>query len=136
MQRSKSAMDSPSDIIERRAANALIPEAVASGLMPPVRLSVELVRALNRGLWVGGEAQLTSSALVFRPNALNKFFHDDPDGLEVIVPLRKIVAVRVRAGFVTDIIHIETTAGQLSIRCFKAKQFAQKIETALDGSCR
>ena len=57
------------------------------------------------GLWVGGKAVLTQSALEFSPNALNRGVQKGQ--LDIRIPLTEITAVQTEPAAVTNIIVIE-----------------------------
>ncbi len=127
-------MSKPQNVIARKLANALMKDAeigdrTQMALGPGGRLGTNAVKKLMGGLWVGGTAYLTSDAVEFHPNGLNRAMHKDPDSLSVVLPLRSITGVETRFGIATQIIDIKTAIGTLSIRCYGAKGFAEKIES-------
>lgn len=127
-------MSKPNNVIARKLANALMKDAEIGDrtqmvLGPGGRLGTNAVKKLMGGLWVGGTAYLTSDAVGFHPNGLNRAMHKDPDSLSVVLPLRSITGVETRFGIATQIIDIKTAIGTLSIRCYGAKGFADKIES-------
>ncbi|MBO9497945.1 MAG: hypothetical protein J7496_02760 [Novosphingobium sp.] len=83
------------------------------------------------GLWVGGKVTLYDDRFVFEPNAMNQFVHQNGEALCFDVPLREIETVKTRPGLLTDIIDIEVSETQVSVRCFGAKKFAERIRTAM-----
>ncbi len=127
-------MSKPQNVIARKLANALMKDAeigdrTQMALGPGGRLGTNAVKKLMGGLWVGGTAYLTSDAVEFHPNGLNRAMHKDPDSLSVVLPLRSITGIETRFGIATQIIDIKTAIGTLSIRCYGAKGFAEKIES-------
>ena len=127
-------MSKPENVIARKLANALMKDAeigdrTQMALGAGGRLGTNAVKKLMGGLWVGGTAYLTSDAVEFHPNGLNRAIHKDPESLSVVLPLRSITAVETRFGIATQIIDIKTAIGTLSIRCYGAKGFADKIES-------
>jgi hypothetical protein len=116
-------------IIDRRIVNAFFPDAKPRSMLPFGWLVYKQAKWMFGGLWVGGEAILHESQLVFEPNALNRSVHADPDSLSVCLPLQNVLNVSLRDGKVTDIIDIQTNSAVFSIRCFNAKDFADHIET-------
>ena len=122
------------EIIEAKLANALFKDAQASGAARFVvdvtgggvtTLVLEGMKKAMGGLWVGGKASLTAHSVRFSPNALNIAAHE---GLyEMVIPLVEVTDVVVRFGFGTKIIDIRTDHGTLSIRCWGAKSFADRI---------
>jgi len=131
-------MTAPDNVLVRKMANALMKDAemgdrTSLALGPGGRLGTAAVKKLMGGLWVGGTAYLTEDALEFHPNGLNRAVHKDPDSLSVVLPLRGITSVEMRQGVITQIIDINTAIGTLSMRCFGAKGFAEKIDEARTG---
>ncbi|MEM7328818.1 MAG: hypothetical protein AAF437_08780 [Pseudomonadota bacterium] len=128
-------MTRPENVIAKKLANALMKDAEIGDqaqtlLGPGGRLGATAMKKLMGGLWIGGTAYLTSDAVEFHPNGLNRMVHKDPDSLSVVLPLRGITSVETRFGVATQIIDIKTAIGTLSVRCFGARGFASKIEAA------
>lgn len=130
-----------SDIVDNRLANVFFANASVSedlagkdqqedsGLLPKaVSRRIDAGRRKQGGLWVGGKAVLTTSALSFAPNSMNQALHAAPENLEISISLANISNVAVHRGLITDVIEIRTDAGILKIKCFKAKAFAAAIE--------
>jgi hypothetical protein len=126
-------MDTP---IAQKPVNALIADAEmgfgARFLLSATTHGVtEIVlngfKRVMGGLWVGGTATLHETKLGFRPNALNQLIHAGDYSVEI--PLHEISDIQVRFGFITKIIDIVTPHGKLSIRCFGAEVFANRILT-------
>jgi len=118
--------DSP---IAEKSVNALVPHAEARDHNSVMRV----LKAFTGGLWVGGTATLYETRLVFRPNRLNRAVHTGDYTSEI--PLREITDVRVRSGFVTNIIDIEGPQGTtLSVRCYGAEEFAGVIRREMSKS--
>lgn len=131
-------MSKPENVIAKKLVNALMKDAEvgdrAQRLMGAGgRLGTNAVKKLMGGLWVGGTAYLTEDTVEFHPNGINRALHRDADSLSVILPLRSITSVDTRFGIGTEIIDIKTAIGTLSVRCYGAKGFAKKIETARAG---
>lgn len=122
-------MPAPKKYIDKRMANALIPQAQAKGVIGGMTGAVS--KQLVGGLWVGGNAWLTASELSFEPNALNRRFHVNPEELAASVRLSDVTEVSWRKGLVTSIIDVETETEKLSIRCYRSKAFAEAIEAAV-----
>ena len=61
----------------RKLANAFIPGALPSDLVPANTLSV-INRFKRRwgGLWVGGTVSISPSGVTFSPNTLNRVLHE------------------------------------------------------------
>lgn len=122
--------------ITKKAVNVLVREAdprVSSSLLTNTtqrNVLQSVLRAYKNimgGLWVGGTVTLYETKLVFQPNGMNQAFHVNDCFREM--SLSEIREVHVRLGIVTKIIDIVTTKGTLSMRCFGAKHFAEKIRT-------
>ncbi|MBA4046238.1 MAG: hypothetical protein C0471_17735, partial [Erythrobacter sp.] len=124
------ALMAASDALDTRVVNALLPHAAPLvGAMPnSMRWLTEFFRRLLGGLWVGGNAVLTNTELVFTPNALNSALHQEPEKLHLRISLEDIKGVQVRWGFVTKIIDVETRTATWSLRCYGAAKFAESIE--------
>lgn len=119
-------------LIEEKKANALKQDARA-------RLEDDsdlvfgfggMLRSVFGGLWVGGTASLYETRLVFRPNRLNRAAHADDEAVEIA--LDSVADVRVRSGFLTDIIDVATEEEGLTIRCYGADRFARRIRSQVD----
>ena len=94
------------------------------------RRVLEAYSAKYGGLWVGGKATLSRAMLSFEPNAVNRFIHENGAFLTLALPLEAIESVTIRPGFLTDIVDVSTDGGVFSLRCFKVKTFARKINDA------
>ena len=130
-------MSSPENVIARKLANALMKDAEIGDRTQALlgaggRLGSNAMKKLMGGLWVGGTAYLTQDAVEFHPNILNRALHKDPDSLSVVLPLRSIKSVETRFGIGTQIIDVKTPIGTLSIRCYGAQGFADKIQASLE----
>ena len=120
-----------SDLVDSRLANAFFDNANVSGDMPLPKTISRQISASRRkqgGLWVGGKSVLTTSTLSFSPNDMNRAMHADPEEMEINISLSSIEEVSVQRGLITDVIDIRSAAGNLKIRCFRAKSFAAAIE--------
>jgi hypothetical protein len=127
-------------IVTTKLCNALITDAQVKGALLSTLSTVPLLGAAERaiggalddyreaygGLWVGGKATLTPTALLFAPNALNRAIHSGDSSVRV--PLSEIVNLRAEWGFVTGIVCIDTARGTLKIRCYFSKAFMALIE--------
>jgi hypothetical protein len=120
-------------ILASKMANALFAEAQSaiSDTYGAIRGATEQQRAIHGGLWVGGKAVLTTAALRFAPNGLNKAVHVGGDALVFDVPLSRVTAVRMRKAFVTNIVDIDTPEGTYSLRCWGAQAFAEALDAAV-----
>ena len=130
----------PGRVIGRKAANALFPRAELSstlgkvltvaGVDGPVKRTLAAFSLAHGGLWVGGRAELTDTALHFRPNRLNRVLHEQGEALVLDVPLADITAAQRRFGFISGIVDITTDSGCFSLRCFGARGLAAQIRDA------
>jgi hypothetical protein len=125
------------EILAQRVANALIEDAqvktssLGAGDVGVIEDVVARYRANVGGLWVGGRATLTATALTFAPNAMNRAVQTG--SLDLAVPLSAILDVSVQQSFVTNIVVVRTPQSVLKIRCYGAKTFAQQIRDAAAG---
>jgi hypothetical protein len=125
------------EILAQRVANALIEDAqvktssLGVGDVGVIEDVVARYRANVGGLWVGGRATLTATALTFAPNAMNRAVQTG--SLDLAVPLSAILDVSVQQSFVTNIVVVRTSQSVLKIRCYGAKTFAQQIRDAAAG---
>ncbi|WP_084399354.1 hypothetical protein [Henriciella aquimarina] len=125
-------MSKPKNVIDKRMANALIPEAKAKGM---AGFTGAVASKAMGGLWVGGNAWLSPEALRFEANALNRHFHSNPKALAFTIPLVEVTGVHWRKALFTNIIEIETRERIFSLRCYKAESFAEAIEAAVAAAC-
>ncbi len=125
-------------LVDYHVCNACLKDAKVnrlSGLMlnamgsgPETDAVLGLIRKLSGGLWVGGRVFLTSHRIVFWPNRINRAVHEELG--EVAIALEDVKSVKTRFGLVTRIVEIETEAGSLAVRLYRAKAFAQAVEEA------
>ncbi|MFF2494291.1 hypothetical protein [Agromyces sp. NPDC058064] len=80
------------------------------------------------GLWVGGRVRLTTEAVSFAANGLNRMVQSGT--LDVSVPLADIIGVDVLPGFITRIVAITTPDVTLKVRCYGAARFAEAVLAA------
>ena len=117
----------------RKLANAFIPDAAVSSLVP-----AEALRAIARfhrkhgGLWVGGTVSISPAGVSFAPNALNLALHDGLRAIEV--PAKAIRAVRREFGWFTGIVVVEHDQGEFRFRCYGAKQLAASMSMTFNGT--
>ena len=127
--------------MKKRSANALIVDAKPAisiyflYLADPHLLAAAIQKtaldALSKymgGLWVGGTAQLSETALEFIPNKMNLALNSG--NLFIRIPLHDVKNIYIEKGLVTNIICITTESGTFKIRCFSAKTFADEIKEA------
>lgn len=132
-----------SDVVESKVCNAKITNASPSfgcyivagaggGLVGAAVTGVVLkvFKSMTCGLWVGGRIFLTTSYLLFEPNKVNKFLHDNVGVVKI--PVGEINAVEREFGFVTGIVRVCTEHGDFKFRCYGAREFADKIKLILN----
>ncbi|WP_157425804.1 hypothetical protein [Agromyces salentinus] len=112
------------EVLERKIANALIEDVSVNMTIP----SIPMLCAAMGGLWVGGWVTLTTEAVRFSPNGLNRVMQSG--ALDVSVPLMQITDVSVLWGFFTKIVAITTPESVLKVRCYGAARFAEAILAA------
>jgi hypothetical protein len=113
----------------RKLANAFIPGAIPSEVLPSAALSaVTRFKRKHGGLWVGGTVVVTHSGVSFAPNDLNRAFHDELQTISV--PAANIRAVRHEFGWFTGIVVITHAAGEFRFRCYGAKKLAATLTAA------
>jgi hypothetical protein len=117
------------EVVATRVANALIDDARVNG---GEGVAIGLVRRSYGGLWVGGRATLTTEAIRFRPNGVNRAVQTGT--LEFEIPLTQITSVEVLPGVLTRIIEIRTAGSVAKIRCFRADVFAAQIADQVEAA--
>lgn len=128
-------MAKPKNLIDKRMANALITGAEASGFANKAmgvggQMGMKVVQKVMGGLWVGGNAWLTPDELIFEPNKVNVAAHKTSDDLKITLALKDVGQVNWRKGIATSIIDVEAGDQTLTIRCYKAQSFAERIREA------
>jgi hypothetical protein len=110
----------------RKLANAFVPNAMPSGVVPADALTaIGRFKRKHGGLWVGGTVSISQAGVSFTRNGLNRFVHD---GLEPVnVPGQDIRAVRREFGWFTGIVVVEHAHGQFRFRCYGAKRLASSM---------
>jgi len=110
----------------RKLANAFIPTAVPSEVLPSVALSaVQRFKRKHGGLWVGGTVLATRDGVSFAPNGLNRAVHEDLEAIDV--PARDIKSVRHEFGWFTGIVVVTHVGGEFRFRCYGAKRLAAAL---------
>jgi hypothetical protein len=110
----------------KKLVNALIPDAAPGDLVGArVRTVTDGFKAAYGGLWVGGSVTVTSDALDFVPNSLNKAVHSNLQ--PVHIPLAAVRSVRRQFGIVTGIVVVELEGAEFRFRCFNARGVAEKM---------
>jgi len=110
----------------RKMANAFIPNATPSDFVPFVVLPTILrFKRKHGGLWVGGTVTVSEAGVSFSPNRLNRFFHDEPQAIDV--PAKDIRAVRHEFGWFTGIVVVDHVQGEFRFRCYAAKRLAANM---------
>lgn len=90
--------------------------------------AMDAFRAAYRGGWVGGQAFLTCTELVFIPRAAHRAGH--PAALAFRIPLTDILALDVERGLLRDTLTIRTIKGRLKLRALVARRFGARLERA------
>jgi hypothetical protein len=137
----------PETVVATKLCNALIADAQVKGAVLSSVAAIPMLGNAQRaiggalddyreaygGLWVGGKATLTTTALRFAPNSLNRAIHRGDSS--VSVALSEIVNLRSEWGFVTGIVCVDTASGTLKIRCYFSKAFMALIERTRFADC-
>jgi hypothetical protein len=125
-------MNEPANFIEKKVANALIP--TAESIFPmgaQAGLVLKWFKGFYRGLWVGGMIYLLPDCLDFRPNAMNRFFHEGDVSFRV--PLADITSLSDQFGLVTRIVVAKLRNGaEFKFRCYGAADFAGRIRSQIE----
>jgi hypothetical protein len=110
----------------RKLANAFIPDATPSDVLPSAALSAaQRFKRKHGGLWVGGTILVTSGGVSFAPNGLNRAVHEELEPVDV--PARDIKSVRHEFGWFTGIVVVAHVGGELRFRCYGAKKLAATL---------
>ena len=116
----------PEDVLMTKIANALIEDVTAHVRVP----ILSVFRKAQGGLWVGGWVTLTTKAVSFSANGINRMVQTGT--LDVSVPLDRITDASVLPGFFTKIVAITTAERVVKVRCYGAARFAEAILAARD----
>jgi hypothetical protein len=121
---------SSAQIVQTKFANALIPEVTAKrNPLPFLEDTPEAVlrefKKRQDGFWVGGKTELTKTHVAFKPNVVNKHFHEGDASFAI--PLASVNGVAVEGGFLTKVIAISTPQRVYRIRCWGAAKFRDAI---------
>jgi len=115
----------------RKLANAFIPDATPTGLLPAVALSsIYRFTQTRGGLWVGGTVFASSSGVSFVPNRANRLVHNNPEQFNVRAG--DIRDVRREFGWVTGIVVVRHARGEFRFRCYGARQLAAAMAATLN----
>ena len=110
----------------RKLANAFIPTATPSDVLPSAALSaVQRFKRKYGGLWVGGTVVATSRGVSFAPNGLNRALHEDVGAIDVLA--RDIKSVRHEFGWLTGVVVVTHVGGEFRFRCYGAKKLAAML---------
>lgn len=101
---------------------------VGGAQAPGVNWVLERYRRHWGGLWVGGRITLTTEALEFEPNAVNRAIQSG--NLRLRASLGSIVRVELLPSAITKTVAIHTSTSVLKVRCFGARDLANAIEGA------
>jgi hypothetical protein len=91
-------------------------------------LIVEVTQNVTGGLWVGGTAALTSTALEFHPSALDRRLVKGE--LDVVIPLDQVRSIAVERRISLDLVVVQSPRAVLRFRCFRAGDFAEAMRSA------
>ena len=118
-----------SDLEIRRLANAFIPGASPSDLVPANTLSV--INRFKRR-WVGGTVSISPNAVTFSPNTLNRVLHAPLEPIHIVAT--DIRSVTREFGWVTGIVVVAHQQGEFRFRCYGAKKLAATMAVCLNLS--
>lgn len=93
-------------------------------------VAVDRYKKKHGGLWVGGTVLITDESVAFAPNGMNIAVHRDL--CPVMIPRQNIESVRREFGWLTGIVVVTHKEGEFRFRCFGAKNFAERVCTALE----
>src|SRR5262245_51918272 len=115
----------------RKLANAFIPDATPTGLLPIAALSsIYRFTQTRGGVWVGGTVFVSSSGVSFVPNRANRLVHNNPEQFNVRAG--DIRGVRREFGWVTGIVVVRHARGEFRFRCYGATQLAAAMAATLN----
>jgi hypothetical protein len=83
---------------------------------------------------VGGRVTVTSEAVRFSANAMNRALQSGT--LDVRIPLEAITGVELQAAFFTDIVVVSTAESRLRVRCYRAHVLEEVIQSARLAAAR
>jgi hypothetical protein len=119
----------------RKLANAFIPNATPSDVVPAAALSaIDRFKRTHGGLWVGGTVSVSQCGISFSPNRLNQAFHEVLEPINVLA--NDIRAVKHEFGWFTGIVVVEHAHGEFRFRCYGAKQLAATMAASFNVSQR
>jgi hypothetical protein len=119
----------------RKLANAFIPSATPSDVLPSAALSaVQRFKRKHGGLWVGGTVLATSGGVSFAPNGLNRALHEVLEAIDVLA--RDIKSVRHEFGWFTGVVVVTHVGGEFRFRCYGAKRLAATLAVSFGESGR
>jgi hypothetical protein len=119
----------------RKLANAFIPNATPSDVVPAAALSaIDRFKRRHGGLWVGGTVSVSQCGISFAPNRLNQAFHEVLEPINVLA--NDIRAVKHEFGWFTGIVVVEHAHGEFRFRCYGAKQLAATMAASFNVSQR
>ena len=116
------------DVIQTKVCNAFFKDEQLTKLKyASGSISLELVRYIMGGLWLGGNISLTATKLIFELNRLNKLFHSGDYRVEIpLVDISQVIVVKPALGFKT--IQFIIPNGDFKIRVKAAQEFADLIQ--------
>ncbi len=132
-------MPKPKNLIDRRTANTLISDAEAKGFTSRAmgvsgQMSMKVVEKMIGGVWIGGTAWLTTDALIFEAGRASIASGLKIDDVRITLPLNEIEEVSWRKAFLTSIIDISAGEQALTLRCYKAQAFADRIRSEAEAA--
>ncbi|MFI8525764.1 hypothetical protein ACIGB8_15025 [Promicromonospora sukumoe] len=116
------------DAIDSRLANALF-DVRAAGVGRVVEPALAPLRAMYRGLWVGGRVTLTPTEYHFHANGMNRSVHEGP--VDFVIPLVDVDEVTTRFGVGTSLVVVHAGGHEFTIRCYGSRKFAERIRVAV-----
>ena len=117
-------------IVASKVANGFLVDAKPKGLVSALGLyEAQRYQESHGGIWVGGRVWLTTTFLIFGPNALNRGAHESE--LEIVLPLASVEQVDFERAFFTSIVNARSEFGTLRFRCYGARAFADVVDTAV-----
>lgn len=83
------------------------------------------------GLWVGGKVMVSKSEVRLSANTANRTV--SVGTLDIELPLSQIQKVTIEGGFLTKIVRLDTDAGTVKFRCWRASAVANLIKESMIG---
>jgi hypothetical protein len=96
-----------------------------------LKIFLKLFSVVWGGLWVGGKIIVDTDTVRFSSNALNDFFHEKH--YDAKLRLFEIDQIQYLGGIGTGIIHLHSSKGELTFRCYGAKQLAEQLSALIEA---